>query len=67
MAMKLVITQIRSPIGRNRSQKEVLRGLGLRRMHHTVVRENTPQIRGMVKKICHLLKWEEVDDSLLEE
>ena len=52
----LRIEQVRSPIGYNKSQREVLRGLGLRRIRHVVERENTPAVRGMVKKISHLVR-----------
>lgn len=50
------IEQIRSPIGRPRKQREVLRSLGLRRIRHVVEREDTPAVRGMVNKIPHLAR-----------
>ena len=50
------IEQVRSPIGRPGEQREVLRSLGLRRIRHVVEREDTPAVRGMVKKISHLVK-----------
>lgn len=50
------IRQVRSPIGFNRNQREVLRGLGLRRIRHEVVRPDTPAVRGMVRKIQHLVE-----------
>jgi len=49
------IKQIRSKIGRPRKQRAVLQGLGLRRINHVVTRQDTPEIRGMVKKISHLV------------
>jgi large subunit ribosomal protein L30 len=52
----LKIEQVRSPIGYNKSQREVLRGLGLRRIRHVVEREDSPAVRGMVKKITHLVR-----------
>jgi large subunit ribosomal protein L30 len=52
----LKIRQIRSPIGRPKNQREVLRSLGLRRIRHEVVRPDTPAVRGMVAKIPHLAK-----------
>ncbi len=56
-AKKLLrIKQVRSPIGRPPNQHEVLRGLGLRRMHHVVERQDTPAVRGMVAKIPHLVQ-----------
>lgn len=59
MKPKLKVTQIRSAIGRDRKQREVLRGLGLRRPNQSVVVENTPAFRGMVKKVIHLVDVEE--------
>jgi large subunit ribosomal protein L30 len=56
---KLLITQVRSGIGRPRTQRDTLRNLGLRRMHQTVERPDTPEIRGMVRKIGHLLRVEQ--------
>lgn len=61
MKKKLKITQIKSTIGKNRKQRDVIRGLGLGTLHRTVIRDNTPSIRGMVKKVIHLLKVEETD------
>ena len=52
----LKIKQIKSPIGYNKNQREVLRGLGLRKLNHVVEREDTPAIRGMVNKISHLVE-----------
>lgn len=57
---KIRITQIRSGIDRPERQKRTLEALGLKRMHQTVEKEATPQILGMVRKIGHLLKVEEV-------
>ena len=50
------IEQIKSPIGYPRKQREVLRSLGLRRIRHVVKREDSPAVRGMVKKIPHLVR-----------
>jgi len=61
MAKKLKITQIRSAIGRKQNQKDTIRALGIRRMHQTVVHNDTPQIRGMVNTVAHLLNVEEAD------
>ncbi len=54
------ITQVRSKIDRPKKQKLTLEALGLRKMHQTVVKEATPQILGMVRKISHLVKVEDV-------
>ncbi len=52
----LKIRQVRSVIGRPRSQREVLRSLGLRRMHQVVEREDSAAVRGAVAKIPHLVE-----------
>lgn len=57
---KLKITQIKSGIGYEKSQKGTLRALGLKKMHQEVIKDDTPVIRGMVNKIRHLLKIEEI-------
>lgn len=59
MAGKIKVTQIRSGIGFAKKQRETLKGLGLRKMHQTRELEDTPAVRGMVKKISHLVKVEE--------
>jgi large subunit ribosomal protein L30 len=51
----LKITLTRSPIGTPRAHRILLRGLGLRRIRHTVVRPNTPQVQGLVHKLSYLL------------
>jgi large subunit ribosomal protein L30 len=58
-AGKIRLTQVKSGIGYERSQRATLRGLGLRRMHHTVEVPDTPEVRGMIAKIPHLLRVEE--------
>ena len=55
----LRITLVKSPIGYSRRQKGTVRALGLRRMHQTVVQEDTPVIRGMIAKVTHLVEVEE--------
>ena len=57
---KIKITQIRSGIGRPLRQKRTLIALGLRKMHQTVEKDATPQIMGMVGKVQHLVKTEEI-------
>ncbi len=56
---KLKITLIKSGIARPGKHKVVLTGLGLRKLNHSVVRTDSPQIRGMINKVSHLLKVEE--------
>ena len=58
---KLKITQTKSGIGYQRNQRETLRTLGLKRMHDVVVKEDRPEIRGMVRTVTHLVTVEEVD------
>lgn len=55
----LRIRLVRSPIGYSWRQKRTLRALGLRRMHQTVEKPDTPVIRGMVRKVIHLVEVEE--------
>ena len=55
----LRITQVRSAIKRKADQRRTLEALGIRRMHHTVKHRDTPQIRGMVHKVAHLVEVEE--------
>lgn len=52
----LKITYFRSAIGRDKRQKDVVRGLGFTKLNQVVERPDTPEIRGMVAKICHLVK-----------
>ncbi|MFH1143600.1 MAG: 50S ribosomal protein L30 [Candidatus Eisenbacteria bacterium] len=57
---KLKITQVRSAINRLGKQKKTIRALGILRLNHTVVHEDTPQIRGMILVVRHLVKVEEI-------
>jgi len=59
---KLKIRQVKSAINRSGMQKKTIRALGIRRMHQEVVHEDNPCIRGMVKKVEHLVEVEEVND-----
>ncbi|SQI35143.1 50S ribosomal protein L30 [Leminorella richardii] len=59
MAKTIKITQVRSSIGRLPKHKATLVGLGLRRIGHTVEREDTPAVRGMINSISYMLKVEE--------
>jgi large subunit ribosomal protein L30 len=58
MALKLKLTLVRSGINRPERQKLTIKGLGLTRMHKTVVLNDTPAIRGMIRKVSHLVKVE---------
>jgi large subunit ribosomal protein L30 len=55
---KIKVTLVRSLIGRLQRHKDCVRGLGLRRIGHSVEVENTPAIRGMINKVSYLLKIE---------
>jgi large subunit ribosomal protein L30 len=60
MAGKLKITLKKSRIGRTPNQRQVLDGLGLKRRHQVVEREDTPSIRGMINKIAFMLDVQEI-------
>jgi len=60
MAKQLKITQTRSIIDRLEAQKRTIRALGLGRPHRSVIKNDTPQIRGMIRRVVHLVKVEEV-------
>ncbi|RMD80813.1 MAG: 50S ribosomal protein L30 [Gammaproteobacteria bacterium] len=57
---KLKLTLVRSRHGRLASHQACVRGLGLRKLHQSVVVEDTPAVRGMINKVSYLLKVEEV-------
>ncbi len=61
MALKLKITQVKSGIGRPDTQRRTLAGLGLGKLHKSVVLEDTPSIRGMIVKVSHLVSISPVD------
>ena len=61
MKKKIKITQVGSVIDRPVPQKLTIKALGLSRPNHFVVHNDTPQIRGMVKKVHHLVKVEEIE------
>ncbi|MDA8422921.1 MAG: 50S ribosomal protein L30 [Nitrospiraceae bacterium] len=58
-AKKIKITLVKSGIARPGKHKVVLVGLGLRKLNHSVIRVDSPQIRGMINKVSHLIKVEE--------
>ena len=55
---KIKVTLVKSIIGTKQSHRATVRGLGLRRMHHTVELADTPEIRGMINKVSYLVKCE---------
>lgn len=56
---KVVITQIRSAIGKPKRQKDTIVALGLKKLNSPIEKEATPQVMGMINKVKHLLKVEE--------
>jgi len=56
---QIKVTLVRSPIGFQPKHRACVRGLGLKRMHQTVVLEDTPSIRGMVNKVDYMVRVEE--------
>ena len=61
MALKLKVTLLRSGINRPEPQKLTIRGLGLTKLHKTVLLNDTPAIRGMIRRVSHLVKVEAVE------
>lgn len=60
MTGKLQVTQIRSAIGRIKKQEQIIRALGIKRLYQSVEHVDTPQLRGMIEKVKHLVKVKEV-------
>jgi large subunit ribosomal protein L30 len=58
---RLKVTQVRSQIGSKQNQRETLRTLGLKRIRDVVVKEDRPEIRGMIHTVSHLVRVEEVE------
>jgi len=58
---RLKVTQIRSQIGSKHNQRQTLRSLGLKRIRDVVVKEDRPEIRGMIHTVTHLVTVEEVE------
>lgn len=55
---KIKVTLVKSVIGTKQSHRATVRGLGLRRLNHSVELQDTPEVRGMINKVSYLLKWE---------
>ena len=60
MSVMIKVTLVKSMIGRPESHRNVLRGMGLTKVNRTVELKDTPSTRGMVKKVSHLVKMEEI-------
>lgn len=61
MAKQIKVTWTKSSIGCPETQKATIRSLGLRKLNHSVLKEDCPEIRGQVNKVKHLVKVEELD------
>jgi len=61
MALKLKVTLVRSGINRPREQKDTIKGLGLTRMNKSVVLKDSTALRGMIRKVSHLVRVEPVE------
>ncbi len=59
MGKMLKIKMVKSEIGRPEKQRKILRGMGLNKLNNTVTLADTPQIRGMINKVIHLVSVEE--------
>ena len=60
---RLKVTQVRSVIDRLKDQKDTVRRLGLHRINDSVVKDDRPEIRGMIEKVRHLVRVEEVGEG----
>ncbi|MGD8739179.1 MAG: 50S ribosomal protein L30 [Desulfobacterales bacterium] len=63
MAGNVKVKLIRSMVGRPEKHRKILRGMGLTRLNKTVELKDTPEIRGMINKVCHLVSTEEKVDE----
>jgi large subunit ribosomal protein L30 len=61
MAKKLKVTQVRGTIKKSKRKRRTLEALGLRRIRHTVTHDDTPQVRGMINAVQHMVDVEEVE------
>ena len=62
MADKIKVTLIKSSIGNRKNQKENLKGLGLNKINGSRILENTPSVRGMIRKVQHLVRIETIEN-----
>jgi large subunit ribosomal protein L30 len=61
--IKLKVSQVRSALDRGARQRGTLRALGIRRIGHSVVHEDKPEIRGMIRTVEHLVTVEEIEET----
>jgi len=59
---KLRVTLVKSPIGNQQNHKRTVKALGLKHMHMTITHPDNPSVRGMITKVIHLVKVEEVEE-----
>jgi large subunit ribosomal protein L30 len=59
---KLKVTQLRGMAGKPKRQRDTVRALGLRRVRQSVVKEDRPEVRGMIARVRHLISVEEVEE-----
>ena len=64
MAKEVNVTLVKSMIGRPEKHRRVLRGMGLTKLNRTVTLQDTPETRGMIHKVSHLVKTEEKSDEV---
>ncbi|MFK5635145.1 MULTISPECIES: 50S ribosomal protein L30 [unclassified Ornithinimicrobium] len=58
---RLKVTQVRGTVGTKHMHRESVRSLGLKRIGHSVIKEDRPEFRGMIRTVAHLVTVEEVD------
>ena len=61
MMARLKVTQVRSTVGTKHMHRETVRSLGLKRIGHSVIKDDRPEFRGMIRTVAHLVTVEEVD------
>jgi large subunit ribosomal protein L30 len=59
--LKIKVVQTRSAIGRPQDQHQTLRGLGLTKIRKESILDDTPAVRGMIRKVAHLVQWQEIN------
>jgi len=59
--LKIKVVQTRSAIGRPQDQHQTLRGLGLTKIRKESVLDDTPAVRGMIRKVAHFVQWQEIN------
>ncbi|AAD36548.1 50S ribosomal protein L30 [Thermotoga maritima MSB8] len=63
MPKKLKIKLVKSPIGYSWDQKDTVKRLGLKKLNQVVIKDDLPQIRGMIRKVKHLVEVEEIEEG----